>query len=663
MARKTENLITKAAGVFQSYRWPGKWPAAVSYYCIVFILVLSIPAVFLISAMEIVRLILISIGLIYVQKRWQKQALLEQNYPTAPGSKSNGTMPWKSLFAVTLIFVITQFDLGKHVLTWYSLVTTGLVLCAFSFGVVGKKWGWSEAYRSMDPLDWVVLITGLGVILVAIGSFSWFATSQELHITSIIKVGNYLLIWFTITRLVDGPKESFKYGLNPWQRITRLIHVLFVIAILAGAVRLGASLYFYTIAGNHFNQASYETAIVPYEKWVALNRSLDLWANKGLANIAHIYGLNYEGHKFTSVLDLLREQQSDTEKGHKAVGDVYYGLDMWDKAIQEYRLVGVERNGSEITEKLGTAYLRGGYLRWLMSLIRKDGFPETMSPSNLKSTAEVASVAMIAGDYGKAVELYEKLAVESDSGWNEYYGLGKALIAMRRIEDAATALEAAAKNPDADADVHYQLGLCYDRLGRPGRATLQYETAVRLLPSHRAALQEILKIKGANNGDSGSLDWSLSAITPDVLVNKQLGDDLDLVGYSFIKEHVTLGDVFRFKMYWRMRADTLSIPERSHYALCEENASECITSIGPYFSSSIDKWQAGEVVVVEHELPVPVLEKKGMQVSGPLNLVVNVLYKQDENLRRGLFLDKTIETQEWWWSPSFKIPLSIEVED
>ena len=55
------------------------------------------------------------------------------------------------------------------------------------------------------------------------------------------------------------------------------------------------------------------------------------------------------------------------------------------------------------------------------------------------------------------------------------YLLGKLLLAQGTTEEAAKELEAAARLSPADANIHYQLGQAYQKLGRTEAAREQFE--------------------------------------------------------------------------------------------------------------------------------------------------------------------------------------------
>jgi Tfp pilus assembly protein PilF len=72
--------------------------------------------------------------------------------------------------------------------------------------------------------------------------------------------------------------------------------------------------------------------------------------------------------------------------------------------------------------------------------------------------------------------------------WFDLYNLGLGLMQLGKTKDAQFAFEQALLRKPDDAGIHFQLGLVQLRMGREGRAQVEFSEAARLDPSLKAAI-------------------------------------------------------------------------------------------------------------------------------------------------------------------------------
>jgi tetratricopeptide (TPR) repeat protein len=184
--------------------------------------------------------------------------------------------------------------------------------------------------------------------------------------------------------------------------------------------------------------------------------------------------------------DLVREAPFSYQV-HELNAEALETQGKWDEAAAEYRkILDINPMLPGIHARLGRVLLSGPQPSAEAVAQAKKDFEDELAidPSNATAEYVLGELAKDADDLSAAIQHYSR-ATKLDVGFAEaYLGLGSALVASKRFDDAIPPLERYEKLAPDSPSGHYQLALAYNGIGRKEdanrEAALQRETAKNL---------------------------------------------------------------------------------------------------------------------------------------------------------------------------------------
>ena len=184
----------------------------------------------------------------------------------------------------------------------------------------------------------------------------------------------------------------------------------------------------------------------------------------------------------------------------------------WDEAVIEYRkILDINPMLPGIHARIGRALLAKPQPSSSEVELAKKNFEQELQIDPRNPTAEyvLGELANDSKDYATAIRHFSR-ATKLDTGFSEaYLGLGTALVASKKFEDAIAPLETYEKMAPDSPTGHYQLALAYTGTGRKDdanrEAALQRQTAESLEQVKRR-VAEGLEQQGASGGDTKTAD-------------------------------------------------------------------------------------------------------------------------------------------------------------
>lgn len=134
-----------------------------------------------------------------------------------------------------------------------------------------------------------------------------------------------------------------------------------------------------------------------------------------------------------------------------------------------------------------------------------------MVNEGLKNYLVEGQAAFSRHEYAVASQAFEQAATADPRNTVAWKGLGFALTAQQRAEDAVEALTKATQLDQQDADTHYGLALAFQHLGDDTRVIRELETCLALREDHPAArplLKQTLKRQAEKAQLLGNVEWA-----------------------------------------------------------------------------------------------------------------------------------------------------------
>jgi tetratricopeptide (TPR) repeat protein len=184
--------------------------------------------------------------------------------------------------------------------------------------------------------------------------------------------------------------------------------------------------------------------------------------------------------------DLVREAPFSYQV-HELNAEALETQGKWEEAAAEYRkILDINPMLPGIHARLGRVLLSSPEPSAEAVAQAKKNFEDELviDPSNATAEYVLGELAKEADDLSAAIQHYSR-ATRLDAGFAEaYLGLGSALVASKRFDDAIPLLERYEKLAPDSPSGHYQLALAYNGIGRKEdanrEAALQRETAKNL---------------------------------------------------------------------------------------------------------------------------------------------------------------------------------------
>jgi tetratricopeptide (TPR) repeat protein len=122
-----------------------------------------------------------------------------------------------------------------------------------------------------------------------------------------------------------------------------------------------------------------------------------------------------------------------------------------------------------------------------------------MAPTYAPALQLLGSVWLLKNDYGRAREVFERLASMAPTNYGAHYNLGMLARRDGRNEVALREFEAAIRADPSAAQAHSSLAWLYHDAGQDGRATQEFIQALALNPGDQASRKALEQIRAGRN--------------------------------------------------------------------------------------------------------------------------------------------------------------------
>jgi tetratricopeptide (TPR) repeat protein len=546
------------------------------------------------------------------------------------------------LFYFILLFIITQFDpllnptkysdLSSFPQYWFLICSSVLILWGFGethlFLRRIEDNVISSPYKNIDSI--IAFISALVIILFLVTK--WVYRFQTNYIV-LVKIIEYGVLWFVVSRLADvvfakGDFPQIDVGgkLIKYRRFCRLDSItlgIFFIIFLLGMLRMGGSIY-----NSHKGQAllrsgNVEGAISHYNKWFTVNQLLEFWTEQPLVDFSVLLMREADGVRFEKALTVLRRIQTNQYQIHRKIGEVWFRGGNWKKAIKEFEILLEEKTADEeVRKKLAICYIREGYQRRFLNLVKNGGVPNIL-PEDYETSLSLGRVHFYSKEFEQATNFFRK-ASEFHFGNDSFvqYELGRSLLAAGKAREAQVYFENSLKLEPDFADCYFQLGKCYDILGEDELARNSFKQALCLVPNHLEALSAIENGSevGANNrGNLAEGKW-----IPENWTTTEFGD-VEMLGYSLKRSQG--GRYLDATFFWKLTGTIPPTSNRFLFFIFDETTGNTLVNEGPFFKKLPAMWRIGEVVKESYSLPVG--EGRILDQGEKYKMVVYLLFPPD----------------------------------
>jgi tetratricopeptide (TPR) repeat protein len=189
----------------------------------------------------------------------------------------------------------------------------------------------------------------------------------------------------------------------------------------------------------------------------------------------------------------LNSRFSDSPWVHYLMGAVFESQADHEKAIAEYQAA-LAKN-----PKLPNANFAIGYIYWQDKAFEKAkpwlNQELSVQPCHALACYYLAETARTNRDLAAAAALYRRSIACEDRNAKTHLGLGIALTALHRNDEAVAEFRRAIDLDPADAAAHYRLALLYRTLGRKADADAEYERVKKIHARGQTEAVEGLKTK------------------------------------------------------------------------------------------------------------------------------------------------------------------------
>jgi tetratricopeptide (TPR) repeat protein len=189
----------------------------------------------------------------------------------------------------------------------------------------------------------------------------------------------------------------------------------------------------------------------------------------------------------------LNSRFPDSPWVHYLMGAVFESQADHEKAIAEYEAA-LAKN-----PKLPNANFAIGYIYWQDKAFEKAkpwlNKELSVQPCHALACFYLAETARTNGDPAAAAALYRRSIACEDRNAKTHMGLGIALTALHRNDEAVAEFRRAIDLDPADAAAHYRLALLYRTLGRKAEADAEYERVKKIHAHGQSEAVEGLKAK------------------------------------------------------------------------------------------------------------------------------------------------------------------------
>jgi tetratricopeptide (TPR) repeat protein len=149
------------------------------------------------------------------------------------------------------------------------------------------------------------------------------------------------------------------------------------------------------------------------------------------------------------------------------------------------------------------------------------------APENRIPLTNLASLLGEAGQYEKAVSLYQRVLKGDLGDWYANYNLGYTYYRMGKLQEAETYLEKAIAISPNKPDEHFYLGLALLRMGHTGEAASALRRAIEIRPDgfgYHSTLGLALKLQGNLQGALSEFKAEISFHPEQALARQQIAE-------------------------------------------------------------------------------------------------------------------------------------------
>jgi tetratricopeptide (TPR) repeat protein len=241
-----------------------------------------------------------------------------------------------------------------------------------------------------------------------------------------------------------------------------------IVAIERYVLLAGRGDLYLSLAKFASTQLDYQRAIAVLEQAIALNVN-NVAAHRNLARAYIDEGRQAEGYAELVVALMLDPGDQDAQVAlgrlHLAEGRVEQAIRLLEKASA------LETNRRDAVRALGEALVRAGRTAEGEARLRESELLQAQAMEDERRQRTAASLAMQAEvlmterDYEGAIELWHQVVTMRGAGASTHLRLAEALVAAKRLDEAAVAYSAAI-SLNASAEAHRRLAEVYQALGR-----------------------------------------------------------------------------------------------------------------------------------------------------------------------------------------------------
>jgi len=480
-----------------------------SHAMIAFIIVLSGLGIFFtghLSWQECLRLFVIQVGLAFCYFRYRKVLHAVRSADEAI------VMQARMVLALCLIFILTQFDpatsavaFGNHQKQMNPFFIFTSVCVLWVGGAYGMDHWRAFKWRQLTFLDRCFLLSVLGILVIVylsnmlIGAVSWK------DVLFVVKAIGYVLIWFLITKNFDvseTPKEGNRWfdwvERGRWKVVFLTVNILFGIALVHGAFRVGQVLTYYSESQDAISQHQWDLAEAQFKRIEQMNATTGLRyiSNQIRSDLAVIHLNKGLVQNAQDIIRSLREDITyDIGERHKRIGYIYFRARQWRKAIDAFSgVLNISKKDPEILDLMGRAYRNLNDVQGFLSLVQEYRYMPQFEVVEFEDAVFLGKINFFLRSYAEARKYYELAVSKKPSDDYAHYQLGRVYLAENQIQKSVDQfLKVISQKPDF-ADAHYWLGVCYEKMSQQDQAMSAYQRTVEILPNHRAGLQALIRI-------------------------------------------------------------------------------------------------------------------------------------------------------------------------
>jgi tetratricopeptide (TPR) repeat protein len=456
---------------------------------------------------EILRLALITGGLVWVFQRYRRSL--------DGASVGSFEKTAAAVLATVAAFVTTQFDPDTSVISkttgeirLSSSFLTGIV-CSFGLLIVVVFSPLRDAlrWRSWSKLDGIVIGVVVLAAILTMGAQQFVGSGLTVaKALATAKVLSLAGLWLGVTRTYGGGWQSYESRLKQlllsrWTGALVAACVLFVPTLLYGTFRVGLVLHHFGEGREAYARKAYTVARDHYNIVSELNRTLALGfvRDRYLSDLAVLQFREGDAKGAREVMSRMKLFTSDKVEAEARSGDIYLRAGMRAEAQQTFeRVLDAWGKHIESIDKLGGLYLQNRDTKRFLRLVeRYDYVPQTEAVS-FDDRIFLGDIFYFQSRFGDALTQYSEASDLRERDSYGVYKVGRALLAQGQYRSALRSFQDAVRLDSAFADAHFRMGQCLEGLGSVDEAWQSYQKTVTLLANHFDARMAVSRIEEQN---------------------------------------------------------------------------------------------------------------------------------------------------------------------